>query len=215
MRTEGIHARVRRGLAAGVALLLLGAAALTFWYQDWQYNLPTPRPPGLNAPPTGVRLALAGWAPQKDPRPLFLHFFNPQCPCSRFNLAHIRELLRSHGQRARFVAVLQGDDSRAAQASFDSLGLDMEALPDPHGRLAAVCGVYSTPQAVIVDPAGRLYWRGNYNASRYCTNRRTEFARLALESVLERGAMPQLPPPATIAYGCPLPRDRRRTEVSR
>jgi len=42
-------------------------------------------------------------------------------------------------------------------------------LVDADGSLAKMVGVYSSPQAVIVDTRGALYYRGNDNLARYCT----------------------------------------------
>ncbi len=179
--------------------LLLGIAAAAFWYQDWQYSRPTPRPAALVQPAVGsVPLALAALETGPGGRPLFLHFFNPGCPCSRFNLDHVRDLTAKYRGRVRFVAVVPGGDA-------NSLGLPMETVADKDGAIARACGVYSTPQAVLLDSAGRLYYRGNYNSSRYCTASGSQYARIALESLLAGSPPPHLPPAATIAYGCPLP----------
>ena len=54
-------------------------------------------------------------------------------------------------------------------------------------------------------PAVEAYYadRGNYNASRYCTDRATEYARIALELLLGSNDAPV--PAETPAYGCELP----------
>jgi hypothetical protein len=59
-----------------------------------------------------------------------------------------------------------------------------------------------------VDRTGRLAYRGNYNVSRYCTDPRTEFVRIALEQmVAETDKLASLPNLA--AYGCELPSAHR------
>jgi hypothetical protein len=69
--------------------------------------------------------------------------------------------------------------------------------------LAASCGVYSTPQAVILSPGKQLFFRGNYNSSRYCTNKKSEYARQALDNLLHN--LPVVHNPSAItAYGCRL-----------
>ncbi len=190
-------------------LVLLSAVCLTalmfsvFWYEDWQYTQPTPRPVHLTQAKPGRRLRLAEFklpaavADPTDHRPLFLHFYNPDCPCSRFNLDHVRDLVRAHGAQVRFVAVVEGD-SRAAR------GLPIPTLADPNGSIARACGVYSTPQAVLLDTQERLVYRGNYNTGRYCEDRTTEFARIALENLLASRTA-AAPAAATTAYGCQLP----------
>ena len=176
-----------------------------FWVQDLKYSLPTPKPASLAAVAVGSQPDLPAMPGLAGGRPLVLHFFNPGCPCSRFNLDHVRALVREQGTRVHFVAVLQGDDEGELRRQFASLGLGIPCVPDAHGAVAAACGVYSTPQAVILDGKGRLYFRGNYNLSRYCQAPGTEFARIALESFLSGKSVPVFPDAALVAYGCELP----------
>jgi hypothetical protein len=185
-----------------------------FWYQDWQYSLPTPRPPGLRQPALGISIMLA---PEVVPhlggsrKPVFLHFFSANCPCSRFNLDHVRSLIRRFRDQAVFVAVIEAEDPAKGRSTVQELNLGIPAVFDTTERIAARYGVYSTPQAVILDAVGNLYYRGNYNVSRYCTDARTEYARLALEALLA-GRPPSRPPEAAaVAYGCQLPRQKRGT----
>jgi len=206
MLINGDRRKTFAPLACCVALL--GFIGCVFWYQDWRYSLPTPRPPAWSSPEIGARLELVGLTAGPEGLPTLLHFFNPDCPCSRFNLEHVRELIAGYRGRVRFVAVLQWADPAAATASFRRLRLAMEAIPDPTGGIARTCGVYSTPQAVVLDSRGGLQYRGNYNASRYCTNRASEYARIALDSLLGGEARRSFPVAALTAYGCPLPRKR-------
>jgi hypothetical protein len=81
----------------------------------------------------------------------------------------------------------------------------MPAVADAGGERAAQLGVYSTPQAVLLTGDGRIYFRGNYNSSRYCIDRRSEFMRIAIEALLEGAPQAPVPSEAAIAYGCPLP----------
>jgi hypothetical protein len=72
--------------------------------------------------------------------------------------------------------------------------------------IAAVCGVYSTPQAAIIDTNGRLYYRGNYNKSRYCTDKRSNYAQMAIDSLLSHHTNPIFSMAAIKSYGCELPK---------
>jgi len=143
-----------------------------------------------------------------DRRPVLLHFVDPSCPCSRFNVDHVRDLIRTHGHAVRFIAVLTQGDARAMVAGYDGLGLEIPYYVDD-GRLAASVGAYSTPQAALLDGAGRLAYRGNYNTSRYCRDRQTEFARLAIEDLLGGTAARAFPATALQSWGCPLRHPRR------
>jgi hypothetical protein len=188
---------------------LLGFVGVVFWHQDWRYNLPTPRPSGLQQQREGVFLSLpapiAALRNSRPGRPTLLHFFNPGCPCSRFNLDHVKALAREHQAEALFVAVVPGAVGHSSVRAAEERRLGMPVIYDSDGAIAATCGVYSTPQAVILDQDGRLRYRGNYNLSRYCVSPATEFARLALEGTLAGKPSPAFPAVATIAYGCALP----------
>jgi hypothetical protein len=206
-------------LAAGCSALLLTLVIAVFWYQDWQYSLPTPRPEALKQPALGMVMSVAevlpGVAKYDRSRPLLLHFFNPGCPCSRFNLDHIRELTRTYGDRVNIVAVLEEDSTDNLIDGFRRTGLPIRAVVDSNRTLATALGVYSTPQAVILDPRGTLIYRGNYNSSRYCVDRRSEYARIALDALLAFRPQPALEPAAFIAYGCRLPRAQAPTLLAR
>jgi hypothetical protein len=204
--------RLRSTLAGLTALVLLTAIGGVFWLQDWRYSLPTPRPEGWRAVAVGTRVALPSEVEalrQARPgAPVLLHFFNPDCPCSRFNLDHVRQLIQAHGGEAIFVAVLRDGPAGTLKRKFEALELGIPAVLD--AGLSDALGVYSTPQAVVLDGAGRLYYAGNYNLTRYCRDRETEFARLALEGVRAGAPPPSFESAATVAYGCPLPPRTRR-----
>lgn len=111
------------------------------------------------------------------------------------------------------IAIVQAEgDVEEAQIAFDKLRLPVPAYIDSTGDVAQYFGVYSTPQAVLLSKPifdnatiRHLYYRGNYNTSRYCTNPATEFVRIALDSLLHASPLPQFSGVATTAYGCTLP----------
>lgn len=209
LRRPTDHAVLRAVAAGVVATVGLAVAGSAFWQIDLRYSTPTPVPAGHVEVRAGDRVELPAElerAVRSAPGPTLLHVFNPDCPCSRFNLEHVVEIAREFDGRARVVAVLQGRDARAARSRFDALETGLIACVDPDGEIAAAVGVYSTPQAAIVGPDARLVWRGNYNVSRFCRDDRTEFARIALTNAVADRAIPDLDPHATVAYGCELPR---------
>lgn len=194
-----------------VVLALLGFVGATLWEQDWRWGLPTDRPANLQQPPVGARLELpeivtARWSPSSE-RPLFLHFFNPDCPCSRFNQDHVRDLIRAHRGRMTIIAVIEPEGATVSPRAVANAERDLgvPVLLDADGSLARLAGVYSSPQAVLVKAGGALYYRGNYNLARYCTDERTEFARIAIEHLLAGASRYDAPIQARVAYGCPLP----------
>ena len=87
-------------------------------------------------------------------------------------------------------------------------------IHDNADSLALACGVYSTPQAVIIDSDQKLFYRGNYNKSRYCTLKESNYAEIALKALVAG----QEPPPsnqlATKSYGCELPENENNNFIT-
>jgi hypothetical protein len=137
-------------------------------------------------------------------KPVFLHFYNPDCPCSRFNLPHFRSLVKQYSNEVSFAIVPLTDKHYTAAAIQRKIGMDVPVLLDT--TLASYCGVYSTPQAAIIDTNYQLYYRGNYNKTRYCADKKTEYARMALDGLLHHNAAILFDRYALTAYGCGLPK---------
>lgn len=184
-------------------LLFTGISAL-FWHFELVYALPTPVPDNYKVVNTGTTIDLP-FQSQPLNKPVFLHFFNPDCPCSRFNITHFKSLVRQYGNKVTFAIVVPKSDktytAKEIQEKFDV------AIPVYFDTaLGKTCGVYSTPQAVIINTDNKLYYRGNYNKSRYCTDKKSNYAQMALDSLLNKRYNPIFGTLALRAYGCQLPK---------
>jgi hypothetical protein len=195
---------LKKWLLISWLLLLFSGIFLVFWYNEWVYSLPTPVPANHKAVPLGTDIRLPQNIQAANDKPVFIHFFNPDCPCSRFNIPEFRALAQEYGDRMNFAVVVMTDEqSYTTEKIHTRLKI---ATPVSFDRtLATFCGVYSTPQAVIIDSDGKLYYRGNYNKSRYCTDKQSNFARMAIDSVLAGMYRPVFGLAAVKAYGCQMP----------
>ena len=183
-----------------------------YWEEEMRFLLPTPIPKNYQPVALNTSLDLENFLEEKADKPLFFHFFNPDCPCSRYNINHFRDLIKAYGNSVKFYAVLQVNDPKNAIARFRKrYQLNIPVLLDKNHHLAKKCGVYSTPQAAILDREQRLYYRGNYNKSRYCTDQNFNFAQMAVDSLLAGRDHPVFMPIATKAYGCELPSSTKQT----
>jgi hypothetical protein len=182
---------------------VLAAIVGIFWFQEAQYLLPTPIPQGYKVvnPEEVIRYDSA-LIPQQHERAKLLHFFNPDCPCSRFNLKHFHALRNEYEKQVDFYVVVTSEEKVApAKKLFDT---DITIIVDRDENLAKACGVYSTPQAAVIQASNTLYFRGNYNQSRYCTNKNSNFVQMALDSLIAQKASPLFSELATKSYGCSL-----------
>lgn len=176
---------------------------LLFWYNEWIYSLPTPVPKGYTTVAVGGQIDLPAGLGNRS-KPVFLHFFNPDCPCSRFNIPHFKSLVNDFGSDVDFVIVPVTSKPITPEDIRKRFDLNISVVIEP--ALAKLLGVYSTPQAAIVDTNHRLYFRGNYNRSRYCVDKKTEYARLAIQALMLHENPLEFDQFALKAYGCQTPK---------
>ncbi len=189
---------------------LLGFSGIMgiFWYEEMRFLLPTPKPKNFVDKKIGTQIHLSPPnSKETTNKPTLLHFFSAKCPCSRFNATHLRELYEKFGKKINFVAIIEASNTQEAQKSLQKNGLEMDFVLDKEGRIADSCGVYSTPQAVILDKNQKIYYKGNYNITRYCADEKTQFARLALEACIAQKPLPEFSKQILKAYGCSLESD--------
>jgi hypothetical protein len=185
-----------------LTILMCGVGAL-FWYNELQYQLPTPVPQNYKAVNVGQRIAINQNLKTDSSKPLFLHFFNPNCPCSRFNIKMFKSLVSEYGRRVNFGIVVMSNKTYSVKDIQDKFNLNVPVSFDK--GLAQACGVYSTPQVALLDKEGKLYYRGNYNRSRYCTDEKTNYAKQAVTGLLNDHSRVLFSKIALTSYGCRLP----------
>jgi thioredoxin-related protein len=195
--------KMKKNIIIVFLAMIFTTIAVLFWHQEYKYSLPTPVPENYKVVNLGNNIQLPEGLRSKNNKPVFLHFFNPDCPCSKFNVPYFKSLVKQYGNEATFAIVVMSNKNYSARQIQNRFDIDIPVLYDP--SLAASYGVYSTPQAVIIDTNQKLYYRGNYNRTRYCTDKKSNYAQQALDSLLsgkERAIFNQY---ALKAYGCQLP----------
>lgn len=185
------------------ALFLIGVAGAIgylFWQVELKYTLPTPIPKGYQEVYVNDLIFVNDTSKENLSRPVFYHFFTTSCPCSKFNLSHFNLLKRNFSDEMDFFVVIpEEDDISKAREFFEG---ETKIIRDVNQRFAIQSGVYSTPQAVIINIDHKLYFRGNYNKARYCTDPFSNYAQMALDSLISGTQAPDFGPLSTIAYGC-------------
>ncbi len=196
---------MRKFIVLGVLLVCFGCMSFLFWQQELQYVLPTPIPKDYCSIATNQQITLPSTF--SVGKPVYFHFFNPDCPCSRFNLKHFRSLTNQFNEKVKIYAVIPAyaDLSQASEMIDDNRVI---ILQDTDDKLANACGVYSTPQAVVIDASQKLFYRGNYNRTRYCTLKESNYAEIALTALVTGEKPPIFNAFATQSYGCQLPSDQ-------
>src|SRR5579863_5598130 len=131
---------MRYGILIIWLALLFGGIMSLFWYNEWLFSLPTPIPKNYKTVALGDKIDIT--LKLTNGRPLFLHFFNPDCPCSKFNISHFKALVIHYGNEADFAIVAMTNKIYTEKGIQDKFGLPIPVFFDT--AIAISCGVYST-----------------------------------------------------------------------
>lgn len=174
-------------ISMATAFALIG---YIFWEEDIKYSLPTPVPADFREVATGQKISLEKFLKTDSQKPVFLHFYNPRCPCSRFNAEEFRSLVKLYSSSIDFRVIIQSENENAVNKFRNKYALDVPVIFDRDGKISDECGIYSTPQAVILDQNSVIYYKGNYNKARFCNSKETRFAAKALDHLIAGEKLP-------------------------
>lgn len=197
---------MRKLLAFALLAACLSSIGFIFWKQELQFVKPTPKPENLKQVIQGDSINSELFS-DFGSKPLYIHFYNYDCPCSRFNIKEFELMVAKYKDKINFLAIVQSSDplNETAAKNFEKkYGLGIPTIYDNNGNYANTLGIYSTPQAVLIKDA-KIFYKGNYNKARFCTSKNTKFAEIALDALLNNESAPEFPLLATIPYGCELP----------
>lgn len=154
---------MKKWIAMVWLMLLLSSVGSLFWYNEMVHHLPTLVPENYKPVPTGTVIKLSKALEADHSKPLFFHFFNPNCPCSRFNISNFKLLVKQYSSQVNFVIIVMNNKFYTAKEIQSKFDLNVPVLFD--ASIAASCGVYSTPPAVLLDMQHHLYYKGTIIAA--------------------------------------------------
>jgi hypothetical protein len=116
-----------------------------------------------------------------------IHFWDPACPCSRFNERHVRDIVSGYRDRGiRFVVIARAGhglthDALATRARA-AFGDAVQLMDAPTGTLTDLTP--SSPATAILDAEGELAYFGPYSTGALCTSTTGVFAERVLDQLL-------------------------------
>jgi peroxiredoxin len=160
----------------------------------------------------GERHTPREWTERKA---VVVFFLNVDCPVSNGYAPEMARLAKAYeAQGALLWGVHSDPDLTAEDAARHAkeYGLRFPILLDPDQVLARRAGARVTPEAALLSPEGKVLYHGRID-DRYTADGkrrdepRTRDLEAALDAVLAGKPVAQ---DETRAYGCPLPRPRKR-----
>jgi thiol-disulfide isomerase/thioredoxin len=136
-------------------------------------------------------------------------FLSSVCPVSSSYSGRLNELYRDYSpQRVRFLFINSNQNETAAAVEDYARRAEF-AFPvyrDPGAAVADRFHAQLTPEAFVVDGAGRTRYHGRIDDAQNPARVKHSSLRLAIDAVLAGRDVAQ---PATKAFGCTIKRPRR------
>ena len=137
--------------------------------------------------------------------PTVFNFWDPDCPCTRFNEAHVRDIMNAYQQQGiRFVIVPryenETDKERTLLLARKTFGAN--ALVTTDDQMTLQQAVPSSPAVAVTDASGRLAYFGPYSVGAFCGPTGGAFVEKTLDSLLLNTNPRTL---NTVAFGCFCP----------
>ena len=185
-------------LTALWVVLIVGA----FWKFEGSYLIPVRKASGIMQPTPAMKLTKKLDLASYQGKIVLINFWNPDCACSEFAEAHVRQLDKEYSNKGvEFVTVVVTDAASAMQAFEKAHKRQVPGtlILDSQGEICKEFDVLAAPAAVIYGRDGQPVYRGAYNIARFCDSRDTAFAQKALQNLVagKREVIKPLP-----FYGC-------------
>ncbi len=139
-----------------------------------------------------------------------LVFYSTECPIANYYGPTLNALVDQYpGKRLQLIGVCLDPDltPEAHAAHAKEFGLKYPVIRDPNGRLAAAFGATVTPEAIVLDHAGVVRYRGRID-DQYAARRVKTAVPQTHELHDAIGALlsgQEVAVPTTTAVGCPAP----------
>lgn len=109
---------MRKIFALLLFTLSLSCIGFIFWKQELQFVKPTPKPENLKQINQGDSIDLSLFKDFQS-KPLYIHFYNYDCPCSRFNIKEFESMVMKYKDQIDFLAIVQSSDPLNKEAVKD------------------------------------------------------------------------------------------------
>jgi len=136
-----------------------------------------------------------------------IHFWNPDCPCSKFNEVHVNKIISDYRDKnVALTVVVSGKNAeqRKEHSLLAKQVFNLAAVKDIRSDWPMEKGPPSSPAAAIMNKQGKLVYFGPYSLGARCSPDKGGF----VEKVLDRLSDDQLSQKKqlnTLAVGCFCP----------
>lgn len=122
----------------------------------------------------------------KDKKGIVTVFLSAKCPCSNSHIQELTELAKVYPE-FQFIGVHSNvdEDEKLTKAYFETTSLPFPVLQDENTKIADKLGAVKTPHAFVMDPEGKLLYKGGVSNSHDAIRADRKYLREALQNLKE------------------------------
>ena len=137
-----------------------------------------------------------------------IHFWDPDCPCSRFNEVHVKKIISSYiAKNVQFTIVVKGG---TAEARHEHMRLAQQVFQDSavkeiRSDWPVQNGPPSSPAVAVINRQGQLVYFGPYSLGARCAPDKGKFVETVLDKLDSEKNSASKKQLNTLAVGCFCP----------
>lgn len=136
-----------------------------------------------------------------------VHFWNPDCPCNRFNEVHVKKIMSDYGAKnVQFTIVVNGknNEQRKLREVEARKIFNHDAVVNIQSDWEQDNGPPSSPAAGVLNEQGELVYFGPYSLGANCSPDKGKFVETILDRLKDKSRR-QKKQLNTLAVGCFCP----------
>ena len=137
-----------------------------------------------------------------------IHFWNPDCPCNRFNEVHVKKIISAYADKnVKFTVVVSGSnkEERHQRQVLAKQVFSHSAVKEIRSDWPMNQGPPSSPAVGVVNSDGELIYFGPYSLGARCAPDKGKFVENVLDGLYARKKSADKKQLNTLAVGCFCP----------
>lgn len=136
-----------------------------------------------------------------------VHFWNPDCPCNRFNEVHVKKIISDYADKnVQFTIVVSGKNTKLRKLREERARkiFSHSAVKNIYSDWSMDKGPPSSPAVAVINSSGELVYFGPYSLGANCSADKGKFVEKVLDQLKDEKQR-QKKQLNTLAVGCFCP----------
>ena len=137
-----------------------------------------------------------------------VHFWNPDCPCNRFNESHVKKIITDYAEKnVQFTIVVSGQSAKVRNQRYEQAKeiFSHPSVKEIRNDWPMQKGPPSSPAVGVLNSDGELIYFGPYSLGARCAPDKAKFVETVLDGLYKNKARANKKQLNTLAVGCFCP----------